>query len=203
MLCDNGYITFNEESKLILSKIQQLPSVELLCILFRYEDGKLIRNIIPEHLVDFVGFTIRGLRRWNSTMSGKEAGHEFTTSGGTKSKQVRINNISYYVHRVIFKLVYGEEPNLIDHINGDPTDNRIENLRSVTNQENSKNSKRFNTNTSGVVGVSWSKVMLAWEAYIWHNSKKINLSYYPSIEEAAIIRKDAERQYSYHENHGR
>ena len=186
-----------------LTKIRLLPDLNLLKVLFRYEDGKLIRNIIHDDNLSLIGFTERGLRRWNSTLANKEAGHEFTTSSGLKSKQLRINNKMYYVHRIIFKLCTGQEPNLIDHINGDPVDNRIENLRSVTNTENMRNSKKFKTNTSGHVGVSWSKSCSKWEAYIWDNKIKVKLGYFCNKDDAIKARQLAEKELEYHQNHGR
>lgn len=47
----------------------------------------------------------------------------------------------YYTHRVIWKMVTGEEPDIIDHINGVKDDNRFENLRSVTTSQNNLNHK--------------------------------------------------------------
>jgi hypothetical protein len=170
---------------------------------FRYEEGKLIRNTIDESLLEATGFTLRGLRRWNSSLANQEAGHEFTTSSGIKSKHLRINNTLYYVHRVIYKLCTGDEPNLIDHINGNPVDNRIENLRSVNNTENMRNSKKFKTNTSGHVGVSWSKSANKWQAYIWDNKLKVNLGYFCDINDAIRARQLAEKELEYHTNHGR
>ncbi len=170
---------------------------------FRYEDGKLIRNEIDEGLLNLTGFSLRGLRRWNSSLANSEAGHEFITTSGVKSKQVRINYKMYFVHRIIYKLCTGEEPILIDHINGDPLDNRIENLRSVTNMENMRNSKKFKTNSSGHVGVSWSKQNSKWEAYIWDNGTKINLGLFKNIQDAVDKRKEYELLLGYHENHGR
>jgi hypothetical protein len=186
-----------------LTKINILPDLPILKMFFRYEEGKLIRNTIDESLLESTGFTIRGLRRWNSTLANQEAGHEFTNTSGLKSKQVRVNYKMYFVHRIIYKLCTGEEPILIDHINGDPLDNRIENLRSVTNMENMRNAKKFKTNTSGHVGVSWSKLCGKWEAYIWNNGTKINLGLFENIQDAVDKRKDYELLLGYHENHGR
>lgn len=186
-----------------LKKINKLPDIDTLRRFFRYENGKLIRNIIPETDVALTGFTLRGLRRWNSTLANLEAGHEFVTTSGAKVKQVRINHKMYYVHRIIYKLCTNEEPLLIDHINGNPLDNRIENLRSVTNAENSKNSKRSVKNTSGVTGVSYSETDGLWEAYIWNNCVKINLGRYKCFQDAVDKRKEAEVLYGYHLNHGR
>ncbi len=51
------------------------------------------------------------------------------------------NGRFYYAHRVVWKLCTGEEPNIIDHINGDKSDNRLTNLRSVTSSQNNLNQK--------------------------------------------------------------
>jgi len=45
-------------------------------------------------------------------------------------------------HRLIWMLHYGYTPIILDHINGDKTDNRIENLREVTNRENMQNQQK-------------------------------------------------------------
>lgn len=50
-----------------------------------------------------------------------------------------LNGRFYYAHRIIWKLVTGEEPNIIDHINGTKWDNRISNLRSVNLSQNNLN----------------------------------------------------------------
>lgn len=187
----------------MINKINKLPNLEILKIFFRYEDGKLIRNFINIEDHRILGWSVKAVKRWNTVNAGQEAGYIFTTTSGTKVSQVRVLGKLYYTHRLIYKLVTGNEPELIDHINGNPLDNRIENLRSVSNQENSKNAKRSKHNTSGVTGVSWSKSAKKWEAYIWKDCKKINLGVYSCLEEAKRVRLAAQEELEYHENHGR
>ena len=113
--------------------------------LFTYDNGKLFWKKVPVDYQLSIGMAKRecsALAR-NTKYGGKEAGHLFKTSSGAEAVQVRILGKSYYLHRIIFKMLTGEEPNLIDHINGNPTDNRIENLRSVDNQTNTRNAKKF------------------------------------------------------------
>ena len=62
------------------------------------------------------------------------------------------------LHRLVWALVYGRFPKQIDHINGNPKDNRVENLREVTTSENNLNQVhpwRPNAKT-GLPGVSKS-----------------------------------------------
>lgn len=74
-------------------------------------------------------------------------------------------------HQFIWYIVNREIVDCIDHINGNKLDNRIDNLRSVTKQENS-----FNKVTSK--GYWWSKDKKKWCSYIWVNQKKIHLGYF-------------------------
>lgn len=90
----------------------------------------------------------------------------------------------------------------MDHINGNTSDDRWENLREVTNAENLRNRKQAKTNKSGVTGVCWYKRTNKWKAYI-HHVKKKHLGFYATIEEAIAVRKAAEKRYGYHPNHGR
>lgn len=71
--------------------------------------------------------------------------------------KVRINNGTFYLHRLVYQLVSGEllsREQQIDHKNGDRLDNRFENLRVVPHCTNGRNVKLPVTNSSGVVGVS-------------------------------------------------
>ncbi|MBY0137494.1 HNH endonuclease [Paracoccus yeei] len=71
------------------------------------------------------------------------------------------------VHRIAWALYHGAWPHsLIDHINGDKSDNRLENLRCVTNAENKQNIEKPASNTSGYMGVSFHKKSGRWAANI-------------------------------------
>jgi hypothetical protein len=96
------------------------------------------------------------------------------------------------MHRIIMNAKDGE---YIDHINRDRTDNRKSNLRFATLQQNNYNKDRSNNGSSGHKGVSWSKTMNKWEAYINKNYKRFILGYYTNIEEAIKVREEAENKY--------
>jgi len=118
--------------------------------------------------------------------------------------KIMIKNKSYAAHRLAFLYMTGEFPAIdTDHINGDKADNRAVNLRSVTNAENGRNSKRSTRNTSGHVGVGWAKADKRWWAAIKVDYKRIGLGQFKTKEEAIMARRKAEIEYGFHPNHGR
>ncbi|AFC21950.1 HNH endonuclease [Cronobacter phage vB_CsaM_GAP32] len=137
---------------------------------------------------------------WNTRYAGKPA---LTTVHAKGYLYGTLLNKSVRAHRVIWKLLYGVEPNKIDHINGVRDDNRKENLRSVTTQENQKNLKKRSDNKSGYSGVQYRKDIGKYRAYITVDKKQVSLGVFETIEEAIKIRKEAEIKYNFHPNHGR
>lgn len=82
-----------------------------------------------------------------------------------------------------------------DHINRNPLDNRKDNLRQASKNENNQNHKRFINNTSGFSGVNWHKKQNKWHARITVNNKRIHLGYFNTKYEAIIARLQAELKY--------
>lgn len=90
----------------------------------------------------------------------------------------------YLAHRVAWLYMTGEDPEgLIDHINGDTTDNRFSNLRCSTVQQNQFNSKCRITNKSGFKGVTTHKDG-KFSARIMHNGMQVYLGYFDTPEAA-------------------
>jgi hypothetical protein len=98
------------------------------------------------------------------------------------------NGKTYMVHRVIWLLHYGKWPeHQIDHINGNKSDNRITNLRDVTQFINMQNQKvSHKNNKSGYLGVHWSKHVPTkpWKAEIKINGKSKSIGHFATPEEA-------------------
>lgn len=97
-----------------------------------------------------------------------------------------------YVHRFILKAKKNES---VDHINGNKLDNRRENLRICTHQQNMCNTKISTTNKTGVKGVHWSQERQKWSAQIGVKNKTISLGRFNSFEEAVNARFIAEQKF--------
>ena len=109
----------------------------------------------------------------------------------------------YRNHRVAWFLTYGYWPNMIDHIDGNPRNNRIDNLREVDHTGNGRNASKPVTNTSGRVGITWCKKWNKWVACIHDGSKRVHLGASEDFDEVVRLREEGEKFYGYHENHGR
>ena len=103
------------------------------------------------------------------------------------------------IHRIIMNC---PDNKVVDHINGDPSDNRKCNLRICAQLDNVKNRKSNINNTSGCKGVSWNKCNKAWEVKISKDGKRYYLGMYKDKEEAIKVRKEAEKKYFGEYNRG-
>ena len=100
---------------------------------------------------------------------------------------VKINTKAHKAHRLVFLYHYGYLPECVDHIDGDKANNRIENLRAATKEENCRNQKIRSTNKSGCKGVKWVKCKNKWQVEVCRNYKQINFGYYEDLELASLV----------------
>jgi hypothetical protein len=101
-------------------------------------------------------------------------------------RYVNIDSKEYREHRLIWLWVNGEWPTgQIDHINGDKTDNRIENLRDVGGSQNQWNIHANVNNSTGFRGVVFIKAMSKYRAQIRRNGKRTYLGTFDSAELAS------------------
>ena len=99
--------------------------------------------------------------------------------------QIKIDGKVYKSHRLIFLYHHGYLPEFVDHIDGDKANNKIENLRAVTQSQNSMNIKP-RAESSQYKGVSWNRNVNKWEAQITINGKQTHLGYFASEKVAAL-----------------
>lgn len=172
--------------------------IEVLRSLLEYDPGSGV--LTWKHRPREMFNSDRIWKTWNSRWAGKEA---FTSVTKLGYREGRIFRKGFLAHRVSWALFHGCWSDVyIDHINGDPFDNRIENLREVNNQENLRNSGLYSTNKSGVTGVSFSTDRRKWIADIRVDNKTIPLGRFSSFKDAVCARKQAELEYGFHKNHG-
>ena len=142
--------------------------------------------------------TYRSCDAWNNRYSGGVAGCPFTRG----YLSIKVDGVNYVAHKIIYGMYYNKWPsNQLDHINGVTHDNRIKNLRHVSQKENSRNQKRYNTNTSGATGVTKSRDK--WKSYIVVNGIFKYLGCHNDWFDAVCARKSADVKYGFNENHGR
>jgi hypothetical protein len=111
----------------------------------------------------------------------------------TSGDHVLCRKSNIFLHRLLLNII--DETIDVDHINRNPLDNRKENLRLATPQQNCMNKSIQTNNTSGVPGVSWRKDRNKWRAFITFNGKQISLGLYVNKEDAINARKEAEIKY--------
>lgn len=154
---------------------QILPTPEQLRKLLRYEPetGKLFWRPRDVSYFNYTGSPSRQLAAWNTRFLNKEA---FTCTNSAGYKASVVMGVGLLAHRVAWAIYYGAWPsNVIDHINGITSDNRISNLRDCEHYENSRNARIRLTNKSGLKGVSWDRESGKWRAQIFSDGKKKNL----------------------------
>tara|TARA_B100001057_G_scaffold162519_2_gene163172 strand:- start:527 stop:1012 length:486 start_codon:yes stop_codon:yes gene_type:complete len=141
---------------------------------------------------------------WKVTRGSIKSGSEAGSTNCLGYRLIGIDGKRYLGHRLAWLWYYGRWPeNEIDHINHNPNDNRIKNLRELSHKQNMKNQSLYRNNTSGHAGVHWIRRDKRWLAQIQVNGKKINLGYFKEKEDAVKARKEAEAKYKFHQNHGR
>jgi hypothetical protein len=113
--------------------------------------------------------------------------------------KIGINGKRYFAHRLAWLYVYGEFSNLpqmvIDHIDGNTINNKIENLRKVTHQQNILNQKLRTTNTSGIKNICWHKREGKWYVRVMNKGVMKNIGYFEDLELAELAAIEARRKY--------
>ena len=108
----------------------------------------------------------------------------------------------YNIHRLIFLYFHGYLPPMVDHYDQCKTNNSISNLVPSDVKHNGMNRRLNKNNTSGRIGVVWSKARSKWKAQIKVDGKSISIGNYSKKEDAISARVGAEIKYGFCSNHG-
>jgi hypothetical protein len=106
-----------------------------------------------------------------------------------------IKGKKYLNHRLIFLMFYGYLPTFIDHVDNNPLNNRIENLREASLSQNQQNKKISVNNTSGVKGVVWNKKRQKWHVQLRVSGKQKFFGLYDNLELAQLVAQEARNTY--------
>jgi len=149
-----------------------------------YRDGDLFWKLRP--LTHFPDLRARNI--WNTKFAGQRA--------GTMRKGYEVVGIcgkQWLTHRLVYILHNGAAPKYLDHIDGNPLNNRIENLRPCTIQNNACNQKLHSKNTTGIKGVT--KLGKKFRVKIWVNYQQHHLGVFDDIELAELVSIEARQKY--------
>lgn len=121
---------------------------------------------------------------------GSPAG--YVNKGGLR---IRFQSKSYFAHRLAWLITYGKWPEqIIDHVDGNPLNNRIANLRDVSNSVNRQNLRKAMSGKFEPLGVCWDKKSERFRAQIKINSKQKHLGYFLTTEAAYAAYLAAKRE---------
>jgi hypothetical protein len=147
-----------------MKTIKTLPKKTELQEIFEYRDGNLY---------------------WKKTYAKAKKGAIVGWVEKNGYKAASLNGVRYRLHRLVFEFHYENCPDILDHINGDRSDNRIENLRPATISQNNVNRKHNRNNKIGLKGVCADQGRF--KASIKINNRSKHLGYFQTPEEAHSV----------------
>jgi hypothetical protein len=181
-------------------KVRRLPSKEVLdqVLKYDYETGKMFWRVRPVTMFtqgktkDRPRSAEHACNQWNSRWAGEPA----ATCKKDGYHYVHFNYRTELAHRLAWKIMTGEDPVEVDHIDGNRSNNKWSNLRNGTRSDNLRNLALRRNNKSGHHGVYFSKNQQKWIA-------NITIGTFDSKEEAIEARRKYETLLGFHPNHGR
>jgi len=146
---------------------------------------------------------LSGIFTWKSIRSRRiKAGDRAANPKGGGYCFIQFEGESYLAHRLAWLYVHGKFPDQIDHINHNPADNRIVNLRASSYRVNAKNRTLSISSSTGIYGVRFRQDKNRWVSTIGIDGTQWHLGQFDNFFDACCCRKAAERKHNFHPNHG-
>jgi len=148
----------------------------------------------------------RQMKVWNSRQAFNKAGSISRQVGGYEFVKVILAKNTFKAHRIIAVMSgllekYGDDL-VIDHIDGNPKNNKLENLRAVSQVTNLRNRKKTNSKTGKIHGVNYHELSGKWHVSIGRGKGSKNfIGYYDDWFDAVCARKSAESELGYTNRH--
>ena len=135
-----------------------------------------------------------GVFRWKEARGCRQAGSVAGSVGEDGYVHIVINRNWHKAHRLAWFITHGSWPSeSIDHKDGNPSNNRLANLREATPKQNAENRKVYCNSLSGETGVRWHKRTQMWEARIGHNGRLHHIGYFREKTQAVAARASAKK----------
>ena len=147
-----------------------MATQERLKELFLYKDGEFIRK-----------------KNGKKVVCSKTKGHRYF--------RLYVDGKVKFLHRMIYVYHFGNEPKIIDHIDGDRFNNKIENLREATQEQNCLNRKHMSHSSSPYKNVIFNKIANKWNVVLTVNKKRKYFGSYDDIELADLVATEARDKY--------
>lgn len=167
---------------------------------FDYVDGDLIWKRRDRHWFP----SEWAWKVWNKRYPGVKAGYLKKTGYIVIRLSILGFDSTFAASHLVWVWHFSVWPDLqLDHIDHDPSNNRIENLREVTALENNRNKSLKNVGPSGFFGVSQDQSCNTWNARMNVHGQGFSLGTFATKAEAIAARRAAEKLLGFHENHGK
>lgn len=155
----------------------------------------MLKQLEALKLFDYIDGILYCKEKTNSKSNKLKIGDKVGSLTASGYLRTRINYQEHYVHKIIFLMHYGYTPRIVDHIDGNTLNNKIENLRYATLSQNQHNRAASKNNTSGFKNVSWCKRTKKWQVNLAVNGKSMGFGRFEDIELADLVAKEARDKY--------
>jgi hypothetical protein len=148
-------------------------------------------------LAHFLFNYVNGVLYWKNPSNPKRTpiGSVAGSIGVRGYVHIQYNRKIYKAHRIIFLMFNGYMSDIIDHIDGNISNNRHENLRAATYAGNAQNARKRADNSSGVKNVCWHRRLNKWGVSLSVNGKIRHFGYFEDLEIAALMASEARDKY--------